>query len=173
MTRPCQLLSGGLSLSLEEGSTAATEEGSIEVALPSNADLQIQPGNSVVASLWTIECIRTGKELTDRTEHELRKLDEQRSQRRVSARNNARKLRADRDREIRSAQLSLESISEQKMVQSVRTVTTLHGKLSDCDTLVNFVRSADTSCGGGGVVPQGKCGSGGGVPPTQHGAATR
>jgi hypothetical protein len=94
-------------------------------------------GNSVVASLWTIECIRTGKELADRTEHQLQQLDEQRSQRRVSARNNARKLRADRDREIRSALLSLEAISEQKMVQSVHTVSTLHGELSDCDKLLS------------------------------------
>jgi len=116
------MLSGGLSLSLslEEGSTTATE-----IALPSNADLQM-PGNSVVASLWTIEFIKDGKELADRTEHELRQLVEQRSQRRVSARNNAHKLRADRDREILSAQLSLVAISEQKKVQSVRTVSTLH-----------------------------------------------
>lgn len=75
------------------------------------------PRNSIVVSLWTIECMRTRKELADRTEQQLQQLEEQRSRRRVSARNDARMLRADRDREIRSAQLSLEAISEQKMVQ--------------------------------------------------------
>lgn len=74
------------------------------------------PWNSIVVSLWTIECIRTRKELADRTEHQLQRLGEQRSQRRVAARNNARMLRADRDREIRGAQLSLAAIGEQKMV---------------------------------------------------------
>jgi len=108
----CQLLVGHQ----DEGSIAANELALSSTAL--GADFQT-PRNSIVVSMWAIEYMRANRELVDRAERQLQGLTEDRSKRKVLARNNARKLLEDRDREIRSAKLSMAAMSEQKMVHNM------------------------------------------------------